>query len=157
MSLISFIFMPAFPLGTWNTSRSTAISDSSAGPTPRRYQAMQSLHVVLGRPLGCFPVGVASRMCLANLSCDILAAWPNRVKFGGFDVTNNILHSYIGTDAINSVTASLALSDSYLLRLVSPSSSLALLRCSTSQRYVSLRPSSPRLFMWQVKKTVVNI
>ena len=39
---------------TWNTSRSTAISDSFGGSTPRRDQArseMQSLHLGLGRHL----------------------------------------------------------------------------------------------------------
>jgi len=49
------------PRRTRNTSRSTAISDSSAGSTPRRYQAnleMESLHLVLARTLGRFPVGV---------------------------------------------------------------------------------------------------
>jgi len=65
------------PRRTWNTSRSTAISDSSAGPTPRRYQTMQSLHVVLGRPLGRFLVGLASRTCLVSLSLGILDTWPN--------------------------------------------------------------------------------
>ena len=46
---------------TRNTSRSTAISDSSVALTPRRDQArseMQSRHLVFGRPLGRFPVGV---------------------------------------------------------------------------------------------------
>jgi len=49
------------PRRTRNTSRSIGISNSSAGSTPRRYQArseMQSLHLVLGRTLGRFPVGV---------------------------------------------------------------------------------------------------
>ena len=31
-----------------------------------------------GRPLGRFPVGAASRTCLANLSWDILDTWPNQ-------------------------------------------------------------------------------
>jgi len=31
-----------------------------------------------GRLLSHFPVGVASRTCLANLSWDILDAWPNQ-------------------------------------------------------------------------------
>ena len=59
------------PGRTWNTSRSTEISNSSAGPTPRGDQAMQSLHVVLGRPLGRFPAGLASMTCLASLSLGI--------------------------------------------------------------------------------------
>ena len=63
---------------TWNTSRSTSIPDSSAGSTPRRDQArseMQLLH--LGRPLGRFHVGLASRACLTSLSWGILDTWPN--------------------------------------------------------------------------------
>jgi len=77
--LFSFIFSTAFPLGrrARNASRSTAISDSSAGPTPKRGQArseMQSRHLVLGRTLGRFPVGLASRTCLANLSWDVSRA-----------------------------------------------------------------------------------
>ena len=54
---------------TWKTSRSTAISDSSAGSTPRRYQArsmMKSRHLVHGRHLGRFAVGLISRTCLTN-------------------------------------------------------------------------------------------
>jgi len=54
---------------TWNTSWSTAISDSSAGSTPRRDQArpeMQSRHVGLRRHLGRFPVCLASRACLPS-------------------------------------------------------------------------------------------
>ena len=35
-------------------------------------------HLVLGRPQGRFSVGVASRTCLANLSCGILGTWPNQ-------------------------------------------------------------------------------
>ena len=68
------------PRMTWNTSRSTTISDSSAGPTPRQNHArseMQSLHLVVGRPLDRFPVGLASRTCLASLSLGILDKWPN--------------------------------------------------------------------------------
>ena len=45
---------------TWNTSRSTAIADGSAGSTPRRDQArseMQLHHVGLGRHLGRLPGG----------------------------------------------------------------------------------------------------
>jgi len=34
---------------------------------------MQSLYLVLVRPLGRFLVGLASRSCLANLPWDILA------------------------------------------------------------------------------------
>jgi len=36
------------------------------------------LHLVLGRPLGRFPVGVTGRTCLANLSWGILDTWPNQ-------------------------------------------------------------------------------
>jgi len=49
------------PRRTRNTSRSTAISDSSVGFTPRPYQArseMKLLQLVLGQTLGRFPVGV---------------------------------------------------------------------------------------------------
>jgi len=59
------------PRRTQNTSRSTAIPDSSVGSTPRRDQArseVQTLHLVFGRPLGCFPVDLASRTCLTSLS-----------------------------------------------------------------------------------------
>ena len=59
------------PRRTWNTSRSTAISDGSAGSTPRRDQArseMHSLHLGLGWSLNRFSVGLASWTCLANLS-----------------------------------------------------------------------------------------
>ena len=55
-------------------------SDSSAGSTLRRDQArseMSSHHLVLGRPLGHFSVGFASRTCLPNLSWDIPVTWPN--------------------------------------------------------------------------------
>ena len=83
----SFIFIPAFPLGrvaglegtntrTRNTSRFSAISNSSAGSTPRRNQ--EPRHLVLGRPLGHFSVGAASRICFADLSSGILVAWPNQ-------------------------------------------------------------------------------
>jgi len=49
------------PRRTRNTSRSTSISDSSSASKPKRGQArseMYSRHLVLGLPLGCFPVGV---------------------------------------------------------------------------------------------------
>jgi len=81
--------MPAFVYGgrvgnsarrIWNTSLSTAISDSSTGSTPRRDQArpvMQLLQLGLRRPLGCSPVGFANRSCLTSPSCGILDAWPN--------------------------------------------------------------------------------
>ena len=39
---------------------------------------MQSLQLVLGRPLIRFPVGVASGACLANISWDILNTWSNQ-------------------------------------------------------------------------------
>ena len=48
-----------------NTSQSTAISDNSAGPTPTRDQARSEIK--LGY-LGSFPVGVANRTRLADLS-----------------------------------------------------------------------------------------
>jgi len=54
---------------TRKTSRSTTISDSSAGSTPRRDQArsmMKSRHLVHGRHLGRFAVGLISRTCLTN-------------------------------------------------------------------------------------------
>jgi len=38
---------------------------------------MQLLHLDLGRPLGRFAVGLASKTCLACLSCGILDAWTN--------------------------------------------------------------------------------
>ena len=53
-----------------NTSRYSVVFDGFAGSTLKRDQAnleMQSLHLVFGRPLGCFPMDVASRICLANL------------------------------------------------------------------------------------------
>jgi len=91
MLCISFIFKPAYPLGrvaggniprrTWNISRSTAISDSSSDSTPRWDQAMsemQSLHLGLGRPLGRFAVGLASKACLASLLYGVLDTWPNK-------------------------------------------------------------------------------
>ena len=58
------------PRRTQNTSRSTAISHSSAGSTPRRDQArseVQTLHLGFGRLLGCFPLDLASRNCLTSL------------------------------------------------------------------------------------------
>jgi len=42
---------------------------------------MQSRHLVLGRSLGIFPVGIASRICLVNLSEDILDSWPNQLSW----------------------------------------------------------------------------
>jgi len=48
------------PRRTRKNSRSTAISGSSVGSTPRRDQVssvIQSRHLVLGRPLGRFPRG----------------------------------------------------------------------------------------------------
>ena len=51
------------PRSTRDTSLSTAISGKSAGSTPRRDQTsseMKSLHLILRRPLGRFPVGLAS-------------------------------------------------------------------------------------------------
>ena len=66
---------------TRDASQSTAISDISAGSVPRRVQArseMYSLHLVLGRPIGPFPVGIASRTCLAKLSRGIFDRWPNQ-------------------------------------------------------------------------------
>jgi len=42
---------------------------------------MQSLHLVLGRPLGHFPVGVVSKTCPANLSCGILVTCLNHGIF----------------------------------------------------------------------------
>ena len=42
---------------------------------------MLSLHLVLGRPLGRFPVGVASRICLANLSWAKLDTWPKQLSW----------------------------------------------------------------------------
>ena len=90
MLFISFIFKPAFPLGrvvggnsprrTWNISWSTVISDSSNDSTPRWDQAMsemQSLHLGLGQPLGRFAVDLASKTCLASLSCGILHGRTN--------------------------------------------------------------------------------
>jgi len=40
---------------------------------------MQLLHLGLGRHLGRFPVGLASRACLTSLPLDILDTWPNNV------------------------------------------------------------------------------
>ena len=70
------------------TSRSTAISDSSTASTPRRDQArseMQSLHLVLGRPLGLFPAGLPTSTCLANLSWDFLDTWPRQRIYCSWD------------------------------------------------------------------------
>jgi len=61
---------------SWQQSR-----DCSAGSIPRQDQAsseMWSCQLVLGGPLGHFPVGVASRTCLANNFWDILITWPNQ-------------------------------------------------------------------------------
>jgi len=66
---------------TRNTSRSTAISDSSAGSTQTRDQArseLQSLYLVLRRPQGRFTVDLASSTCFANVSQDALDTWPNQ-------------------------------------------------------------------------------
>jgi len=37
---------------------------------------MQLLHLGLGRHLGRFPEGLASRACLTSLSLGILDTWP---------------------------------------------------------------------------------
>jgi len=69
------------PSRTQNTWRFSANSNVLAGSTPRRGQArseMWSCHFVLGRPLGRFPMGLASRTCLANISWDILDTWLNQ-------------------------------------------------------------------------------
>jgi len=58
-------------LRTQNTSRSTAISDSSAGSTSIRDQErseVQTLHLGFGPSLGCFPVDLASTTCLTSLT-----------------------------------------------------------------------------------------
>jgi len=47
---------------------------------------MQLLHLGLGRRLGRFPVGLASRACLTRLSLEILDTWlglPNGQYFNG--------------------------------------------------------------------------
>jgi len=70
----------ATALGGLEIPHSTAISSSFTGFTPRRDQArleMQLLHLVLGRPLGRFPVNLASRICFTCLSWGILDTWPN--------------------------------------------------------------------------------
>jgi len=85
--------MPAYPLRevcgnnihrrSWNTSRSTAFSDSSADSTLRRGQArskMQLLHLGLGRHLRRFPVGLVSMSCLTSLLLGILDTWPGRAN-----------------------------------------------------------------------------
>jgi len=78
----SFIFVLAFLLGmVARDSSQPIISKSSAGSTPRWDQGkseMESRQLILGRPLGCFLVGVANSTCLANLSCDIPDIWPNQ-------------------------------------------------------------------------------
>jgi len=38
---------------------------------------MLLLHLGLERRLGHFPLGLASRVCLTNLSLGILNTWPN--------------------------------------------------------------------------------
>jgi len=66
---------------SWETSRISAMSYSSADFNPRRGQArseMLSRHLVLCRPLGSFPMSVASMTCLANLWWDILVTWPDQ-------------------------------------------------------------------------------
>ena len=80
----SFILIHAFlsggsrgrqPWSSRNIPWSAAISDSSAGSTPRKEQArseVQSLHLLLGRPPDRFSVDVANRTCLVSLSWDIL-------------------------------------------------------------------------------------
>jgi len=81
----SITLLPAFPLrrlartaalGRLEITHGQQQSHTSAFSTPRR--EMYSLHLVLGWPLGRFPVGVASRICLANRSWDILDAWTNQ-------------------------------------------------------------------------------
>jgi len=80
--------MPNFPLGgvagqhpQGNLEYLTVNSSfRSAGSTSRRDQArseMQLLHLGLGRHLGGFPVGLASRACLTSLPLGILDTWPN--------------------------------------------------------------------------------
>jgi len=86
--LIPSFSNPLFPwAGSWDssprrtrntcTSQFSAISDISAGSAPRQCHArseMLSRHLIIGRPLGRFPVGVAS----TNVSWDILVTWPNQ-------------------------------------------------------------------------------
>jgi len=65
---------------TRSTSRSKAISGNFSGSTPRRDQARsetQSRHLVLGQPLGRFPVGIVTSSCLAKRSWYILFTRPN--------------------------------------------------------------------------------
>jgi len=50
----------------------TATSNSSTGSTPSRDQANVITLPAPRRPLGCFPVGVASRTCHPDLSLGIL-------------------------------------------------------------------------------------
>jgi len=84
----SSIFAPAF-LSKWlrgskprrppNTTWFSTTFDSSAGSTSWRDRVrsgMQPRHLVPGRPLGRFHVGVASRTSTANLSWNILFTWP---------------------------------------------------------------------------------
>ena len=67
------------PIRTRNSSRFSATTNICAGSTLRRNQAwseMQSRHLVLGRPLGHFPLGLASGNRLTNLYWDIMFTWP---------------------------------------------------------------------------------
>jgi len=69
------------PRRTSNTSRPTAMSDSSAGTTQRWDQAwsdLWALHLVLGQPQGHFPLSVSSRTCLNKQFRDILDTWLNQ-------------------------------------------------------------------------------
>jgi len=83
----SFIFTLAFPLrrvvgaaalgleilyGQWQSHIVLLASQQDGIKQGRRYCLM------LGRPLGHFPVGAASRARLASVSWDILVTWPNR-------------------------------------------------------------------------------
>jgi len=77
-----FIFIPVFPLGVagqqswedWKYLNSQQLSQIFLLPPhqdgTKQGGGMQSLHLVLGRPLDCCPVGVgvASKPRLANLS-----------------------------------------------------------------------------------------
>ena len=81
------IFILAYPLWgsshrrTQNISRSTTVSDSSAGSKPRRDQRrseVESRHFGICRHLDRFPLGVASRTCRANLLWGILDIWSNQ-------------------------------------------------------------------------------
>jgi len=82
------------PLGWWGPR----LGLLSLSVNPALQIEMQSLHLVLGRRLGCFTVRVASRTCLANLSSDILATWRTVVaeisRFGGEISRHSMMYEF---------------------------------------------------------------